>query len=132
MQQFPPARQPLFHRVLAQFQIRRDSLNGLVFAIKQNQRLAVNFRNALDGAPQNRFLLLADGEVVRRQSGRGRFVVQRLGGMARLAAQFFQRVANVVPRDAAQPRAQLVRFAQARQLFPRGDERLLCQVLALT
>jgi hypothetical protein len=35
-----------------------------------------------------------------------------------------------IPRNAAEPSAQLRRFAEGRQLFPGGDENLLGEILA--
>ena len=51
--------------------------------------------------------------------------------MRRFAALTPQRIVDEVPRDAAQPGAQFFRFAQVRQLFPRGQKSFLRQVLAL-
>ena len=57
--------------------------------------------------------------------------LQWLGGVDRFTAVPSQCFANEIPRDAAQPGAQLRRFAKFRQALPCGHECFLCQVLAL-
>jgi len=49
----------------------------------------------------------------------------------RFAAFAAEKIVDPVARDAAQPRAQLVAFAQMDEVFPCGDERLLREVFAL-
>jgi len=38
-----------------------DGLDRLVFAVKQDERLAVDFRDAFERAPENGLFLVADG-----------------------------------------------------------------------
>ena len=51
--------------------------------------------------------------------------------MCRLAAFSLQALVDSVADDAAQPRAEFVRFAQRPEVCPRGKERFLSHVLAL-
>jgi len=43
LQQFSPAGKTLFHGILGEIQIRRDGLDGLMLAIKQDERFTVGF-----------------------------------------------------------------------------------------
>jgi len=46
--------------------IPRHGLDGLMLAIKQDQRFTIDFRDAFERAPENRLFLVAD-DLVRRQ-----------------------------------------------------------------
>ncbi len=61
MQQFSPTGKPLFHIVLSEFQFFGNGFDGLMFAIKQYNRFAVNFWNALKRTPQDGSFLFGDG-----------------------------------------------------------------------
>jgi hypothetical protein len=73
-----------------------------MLTIKQNQRFAIDFRNAFERAPENRLLLLADGVVRRQRFRRGPFIgLQRFSGVSRLAPQPPEFLADEKTGDAA-------------------------------
>ena len=133
VQEFSSAGKALFDGVPGQFQVLRDGFDGLMLAIEENERFAVDFRDAFDGTPEDAGFLLADGEIVRLGLGCGRRVeyVERFADVAGFAALFFEGIVSEVASDAAKPGTELLRFAEAGKLFPGGEESLLGEVFAL-
>src|ERR1022692_5184524 len=58
-------------------------------------------------------------------------IFQLLGRVDGIAAFAAEKVIDAVARDAAKPGPELVAFAQMAEVFPRGDEGFLCQILTL-
>ena len=65
-----------------------------------------------------------------RANGIRKFL-QRFGFADRFAAFAAEKIIDAVARDAAEPRAKFVAFAQMAELFPRGDEGFLREIFAL-
>ena len=103
-----------------------------MFAVIQDERFAIQFRDFFQRPPQNGLLLAADGLFgwqgldCRRVVG----IFQRRGVECRLASVAFEAFLNQMAGDAAQPGAELGRFAQGAELFPRGKKGFLGHVLA--
>ena len=113
LQHFPAARQPLFYVVFGEFQLFGHGFDGLLFAIKKHERLAVNFRNAFERTPENRLFFVTDcligGQWFERM-GFGNFL-ERRGFAHGFAAFAAEKIIDAVARDAAQPRAEFFAFA---------------------
>ncbi len=133
MQEPPAARQPLGDGVLIEFERRRDPRDRLVFAVEKHQRLAIGLRQLANFAPEQRDLLIRDrlGQRGGLRRGQPRGLLQRLRRVRGLAAQPAPVGIDAVPGDAAEPRAELPRFAQRGEALPGDDKSLLRQVLTL-
>lgn len=96
VQQLASAREALPDRILGQIQRCGDSFHGLMLAVEQDQRLAIDLRHALDGAPENGFLLLADCAFRRQRFGRRGILgrLEGLGSVDRLVSIPAQRLAD--------------------------------------
>jgi len=83
--------------------------------------------------PKNGFFLLAHEVFGRKRFLRWKFIglFQLLCSVDRLASVPSERLANQIPRDAAQPGSQSCRLAKFRQVDPRSHECLLRDILAL-
>jgi len=84
-----------------------------MLAIEQDQRFAVDLRDAFQCTPENFRFLAVDGEFARLRTRRGRFVDGVQGFRRVLArARAFERITSEVAGDAAKPRAQFMRFPE--------------------
>jgi hypothetical protein len=105
VEQFSSARKALLRGVFAQVQIGRDGFDGLMFAIKQDERFAIDIGDFFERTPQDGFFFPAHGLVGRGQFARGQFVrgLQRFGGVRRFVSLAAMGFINPVPQDAAKP-----------------------------
>ncbi len=125
--------QTLHDRIRSQLERRRHVLDGAMVAIKKNQRLAIDFREAADLAPEDRHLLVAHrlGRRQRLATGQFRRRVEGIGLVRGLPAESPAIAVDDVSRDATEPGTQPARVVQASEFLPGGDKRLLRDVLAL-
>ena len=73
MEKFAAAGETLLHRVFGQIEFGSDGFDGAMLAVKKNERFAIEFRDSLEGAPENGGFLLADGVFGRERVGCRRF-----------------------------------------------------------
>src|SRR5262245_50485908 len=133
MQKFATAGESLLHRVFRQLQFGGHGLNGLVFPVKQNERLAIDFWNSFERPPKN-FLLLPTDRIVGRKCfvcGRVLCRLQRLGIVRRLTAFTIKALPTPVSDDATKPGTQFRALTQISEMLPRRNERFLRDILAL-
>ena len=135
LQNLATAGEPLLDGVFREVERGGDVFDGAVFAIVENEWLAVIFRHALERAPHEGLFLLVCGNIRRglivgwKEVGG---VIDRLGVADGLASIGAAQAADFETQNSAEPRAEFFGFAQSGELAPRIDERVLGEVLALT
>lgn len=134
LQDFTAAGEALFDVVFGEIERGCDVFDGAVFAVVENERLAVIFGNALERAPHEGLLFVVRGEVgsgliVGRKEVGG--IVDRLGLSDGLASIGAAQVADFETQDPAEPGTEFFGLAQGGELAPGVDEGVLGEVFAL-
>lgn len=132
-EQLPAAGEPLSDRLRRHAKQLGHVLDGLALPIEEDQRLAVAFRDLLQGAPKNGLFLAADRPLHRNGVGRRGLgqEFQRCGPLGRIALPPAESAGHDTSRDPAQPGGQSLGLAQGPQVLPSHDEGFLGEILAL-
>jgi len=132
VEKFAAAREALARGFFGEVERFGDALDGLVFAIEKDQRLAVGFRDMFERLPKDGLFFFGDGVFgwVGGGSRAGQVFIELVRGGKRIADLFSRGIVDEVARDAEEPAFEFGGFFKVAEFAPGDDKCFLGKVFA--